>query len=108
MGTTTKPTSWVWVLAWIAKVQPTPTPTGTHIHDPHGYAIPMQMPMPTQSPPSPIDFTMGSVHTADNFARTYLNWYTHSLCNANAVGPPPMPFIIRENFPSPAQTPITI
>ena len=44
MGTTTKPTSWVWVLAWVAKVQPTPTPTGTHTHDPHGYAISMQMP----------------------------------------------------------------
>ena len=44
MGTTTKPTSWVWVLAWVAKVQPTPTPTGTHTHNPHGYAIPMQMP----------------------------------------------------------------
>ena len=26
----------VWVLAWVAKVQPTPTSTGTHIHDPHG------------------------------------------------------------------------
>jgi len=64
--------------------------------------------MPTQSPPSPIDFTMGPIHMADDFAQTHLNWYTHSLHNASAAGPPPILFIVQENFPSPHQTSITI
>jgi len=63
---------------------------------------------PTRSPPSPVDFNMGPIQTADDFARLYLNWYTQSLRDPNAAGPAPMLFIVWENFPSPHQTPITI
>ena len=61
------------------------------------------------SPPSPVDFDMGPIpRTADDFARTYHAWYTQSLHNPDVAGPPLMPYIVRENLPSPTQTPITI